>query len=139
MTCWPTFRRVNAEWIAVLFGGMIMGVLGARSSAQTPEWIWRENKPAQAKEVCFFRKQFSAAFQAKSAELTAAGDDEVIVYLNGREVARSTDWNKPVTVDVTAAMREGSNVLAVRGRNGSAGAAAVSYPEFFSVLESLRA
>ncbi len=125
MTCWPTFRRVNAEWIAVLFGGMIMGVLGARSSAQTPEWIWRENKPAQAKEVCFFRKQFSAAFQAKSAELTAAGDDEVIVYLNGREVARSTDWNKPVTVDVTAAMREGSNVLAVRGRNGSAGAAAV--------------
>jgi hypothetical protein len=40
-------------------------------------------------------------------------------------VARSSDWRKPVVVEVTSAMREGANVLAVRGRNGGAGPAAV--------------
>ena len=110
---------------AVVLGGLLLTVFCGRGIAQTPEWIWRENQPAQANEVCFFRKEFSIGFQAQRAELTAAGDDEVTVYLNGREVAHSGDWKKPVTVEVTSAMRQGANVLAVRGRNGSAGAAAV--------------
>ena len=48
--------------------------------AQVPEWIWRENKPAQAREVCFFRKQFSVGFQTQRTELTATGNDEITVY-----------------------------------------------------------
>ncbi len=116
---------MNAEWIAVLLGGVTVTALCARADAQVPEWIWREKKPARANEACFFRKQFSVGFKAQRAELTATGDDEVTVYLNGREVAHSTDWKKPVTVEVTDALHEGANVLAVRGRNGSAGAAAV--------------
>ena len=102
-----------------------MAFLCTRGSAQVPEWIWQAKRPAPANEACFFRKDFSVGFRAQFAELTAAGDDEVIVYLNGEEVARSTDWKKPVKADVTSAMRQGANVVAARGRNASAGPAAV--------------
>lgn len=87
---------------------------------QTPEWIWRQRVDASANEVCFFRKEFVVGFSADRAELTAVGDDEIRVFLNGREVARSADWKKPVKVDVTGALREGKNVLAMRGKNGNA-------------------
>lgn len=96
--------------------------------AQTPEWIWGEptaRSAAPAGEVRLFRKSFTIGFQAQRAELTAAGDDEITVYLNGVEAGRSADWHKPLRVEVTGGMREGTNVMAVRGRNGGAGPAGV--------------
>jgi hypothetical protein len=33
--------------------------------AQTPEWIWGDNKSAQAGEVRFFRKTFPVGFKAQ--------------------------------------------------------------------------
>src|SRR6185369_15008373 len=68
---------------------------------------------------------FPIGFRALRAELMAAGDDEATVYLNGLEVAHSGDWKKPLKLEVTDAMREGPNVLAVRGKNGATGPAAV--------------
>ena len=105
--------------------GFIASALCTGSPAQTPEWIWRENAPAKANEVCFFRKEFGVGFKAQRAELIAGGDDEIIAFVNGREVARTTDWKRPVQVEITSAVHEGTNVLAFRGKNGSAGPAAV--------------
>ncbi|MBI3852489.1 MAG: c-type cytochrome [Verrucomicrobia bacterium] len=95
--------------------------------AQVPEWIWHDEQGAapQPSDVRFFRKQFNVGFKAQKVELTASGDDEITVYLNGKEVANSSDWKKPVTVEVTGAMREGNNALAVRGKNRTADTAAV--------------
>ena len=126
MTCPRTVRRVNAIWRALVsIGGVLAAVLGFRSAAQVPEWIWYGNTPAQANAVVFFRRQFSVGFQAQRAELIAGGDDEVTVYLNGVEAGHSTDWKKPLKLEVTGALREGTNVLALRGRNGATGPAAV--------------
>ncbi len=95
--------------------------------AQTPEWIWSDNpgSSAAAGEVRFFRKAFTVGFEAREARLIATGDDEITVFLNGREVGRSTHWKAPMTVDVAAAMRMGTNVLIARGKNGAAGTAAI--------------
>src|ERR1044071_7009693 len=126
MTCPRTVRRVNAIWRALVsIGGVLAAVLGFRSAAQVPAWIWYGNTPAQANAVVFFRRQFSVGFQAQRAELIAGGDDEVTVYLNGVEAGHSTDWKKPLKLEVTGALREGTNVLALRGRNGATGPAAV--------------
>jgi len=93
--------------------------------AQTPEWIWPHAGGATAGEVAVFRKNFQIGFEPREARLIATGDDEIIVFLNGKEVARSTFWKEPVSVDVTSAVREGANVLAARAKNGAPGAAGV--------------
>ncbi len=92
--------------------------------AQIPEWIWPRPKAA-AGETQFFRKQFNLPFEAAQAVLTADGDDEVTVFINGKEVARSTHWKDPVTAEVTRELNRGANVIAARGNNGAPGAAGV--------------
>jgi len=95
--------------------------------AQVPEWIWSESHGAApvAGETRFFRKTFQVGFEPQQATLTADGDDEVTIYLNGVEVGRSTHWKNPVTTNVLSVVRKGANVIAARGRNGAPGAAAV--------------
>jgi putative heme-binding domain-containing protein len=124
MTCPRTVRRVNAIWRALVsIGGVLAAVLGFRGAAQVPEWIWYGNTPAQANAVVFFRRQFSVGFQAQRAELIAGGDDEVTVYLNGVEAGHSTDWKKPLKLEVTGALREsGGGRSFAQGREAFAAA-----------------
>ena len=64
--------------------------------AQTPEWIWHDNKghaPAD-NEVRFFRKTFLVDGALAKAVLTAAGDDHVRIFLNGKAVLENDNWQK---------------------------------------------
>jgi len=126
-TCRRTSYRAGRTRARSLVLGMLLLLLLLCTGgiAQIPEWIWRTNNPAPADEVCLFRKPFVVGFQPQRAVLTAAADDEVTIFLNGREVTHSANWKKPVTVEVTEVVREGTNMLALRGRNGVAGPAAV--------------
>ena len=79
-----TLRRifVRGFFFAVL-------VLPLALQAQTPEWIWHDNKgsaPAD-NEIRFFRKTFTVDAPVTKAVLTIASDDQAIVYLNGKQVA----------------------------------------------------
>jgi len=100
-------------------------------AAQTPEWIWHEaHGAAPGKgEVRFFRKSFSLDAVPATAELSALGDDEAAVFLNGRRALVNKAWNKAVTVDVTRQLKAGTNLLAARVENGEGEAA------FLAVLE----
>src|SRR6266542_1394848 len=92
--------------------------------AQTPEWIWHDNKgatPADG-EVRFFRKTFTIDGPASKAVLSIAGDDHVIVFLNGKEVLRNDTWQQAYAVDVTRALEPGENTIAARGKNDSSSA-----------------
>ena len=87
--------------------------------AQTPEWIWHDNKgraPAD-NEVRFFRKAFMVDGALNKALLTAAGDDHVRIFLNGKQVLENDDWQKADAVDVTVEIKPGENVIAARGQN----------------------
>lgn len=86
--------------------------------AQTPEWIWHDEDPSSAtNQIRYFQKVFSCDFKPEKAELVCAADDEMTVYLNGREVADGMHWNKPVTVDVRSQINAGQNLLAIEVKN----------------------
>jgi putative heme-binding domain-containing protein len=98
-------------------------------AAPIAKWIWGKD-PAHDKEVREFRVTFDPKMPAKgmtenpsSALLFAAGDNEITVFVNGKQVAQSNDWANAVIVDVRANLTPGKNVITVRGVNdtGAAG------------------
>jgi len=80
-------------------------------------WIWHDNQGDAIKpdEVSFFRKTFHVDTLPTKALLSVAADDEAMVYLNGKQVAHPKDYQKPAFEDVTAEIRKGENVFAIRG------------------------
>jgi putative heme-binding domain-containing protein len=95
--------------------------------AQTAEWIWHDNhgaKPGDG-EVRYFRKSFTIAGKFLKAELNAAGDDGITVWINGHEVGKSGAWKQPLKTDVTGELVPGENVIALEGRNVTGPAAVV--------------
>src|SRR5215213_10017519 len=107
-------------------------VAAAGLRAQTPEWIWFDNKSAapQGEEVRYFRKIFEAPKAFTRAVLTATGDDRVTAFVNGKQVAENRNWKNAVSVDVTKEIKPGENVLALRGRNSSSSAGVIAKLEF---------
>ncbi len=87
--------------------------------AQTPEWIWHDNngRAPDGEEVRFFRKTFTADTPVTRAVLSVAGDNEALVFLNGRRVAQNRNWQHASSANVTSAIARGKNVIAVRGKN----------------------
>ncbi|MBI1310954.1 c-type cytochrome [bacterium] len=69
-------------------------------------WIWNQGSAAQ---TAFLRKSFEA--NAKSAALIATCDNGMTVRLNGEVIARSSEWQQPVTADVTKALKQGTNEI----------------------------
>ena len=97
---------------------MIFFGFAAALQAALPEWIWHDNKGAiQTNETRFFRKIFKVERNPSKARLSLAADDEAVVYLNGKEIARSTGFDKATYEDVASDIVTGENVLAVRGKN----------------------
>ncbi len=103
---------------------MVAWLAAPALQAQTPEWIWHNNHGASPgdNEARVFRKSFTAPGAVAKARLTAAGDNHIVVWLNGQQVAASDDWEKPVTKTVTRAVQPGENLLAAYGRNDSGAA-----------------
>src|SRR6266513_1226509 len=96
-------------------------VLRFSSYADTPNWIWHDHKGAaiQTNEVCFLRKTFHLETKPAKTVQTVAVGAEATVYLNGRQVARSEDYDKPTLKDVTSEAKKGENVIAIRAKNGT--------------------
>src|SRR5579872_3162184 len=99
-------------WVSLL-------VNSAQAAAPTPEWIWHDNHGAKAaeNEIRYFRKTFNVDGRVSKAVLTATGDDEIVVYVNGHQVVESTQWEKAARTDVTKQLRSGENLIAIRGKN----------------------
>lgn len=81
------------------------------------KWIWGD----QDSKNYTLRKTFTA--NAKSARLKVSGDNVCTVFINGKQVAHSSEWQSPVEVDVTKALKSGENVLEVKAENQGGAAA----------------
>jgi putative heme-binding domain-containing protein len=83
----------------------------------TPLWLWG----ADLDKRYFLKKEFEGG--STSARLIATCDNEFTLWLNGQEVARSTEWQQPVTADVQKHLKPGANVLLaeVINHGGAAG------------------
>ena len=96
--------------------------------AQTPEWIWHPNNGESPKdnEARFFRKAFQAPAGVAKAVLIVSGDNRARAFLNGKQVADNRAWERPATANVTAEIKAGENILAIRGANEGGIAAMVA-------------
>src|SRR5207302_11414765 len=80
----------------------------------------------------YFRKEFTVDFKVGKAILSATGDDEIVVYFNGKQVIDSKGWDKAAHADVTKSVRQGRNLIAIRGKNVSADAGVIAMLEMES-------
>src|SRR5438445_7936972 len=71
-----------------------------------PNWIWG---PDQNKKY-MLRKEFLNT-GIKEARLRVTCDNRFTLYLNGKQIAASTEWQNPVELDVTKHLAERDNVL----------------------------
>ncbi|MBM3877426.1 MAG: c-type cytochrome [Verrucomicrobia bacterium] len=96
--------------------------------AQAPEWIWHDNKgkPTESNERRFFRKIFTVEGKVTKAVLTTTTDNEGTAFVNGKSVATCLAWERPEVADVTAEIKAGENILALRGINHGGAAATIA-------------
>ncbi|HEX3717391.1 MAG TPA: heme-binding protein [Verrucomicrobiae bacterium] len=86
--------------------------------AQVPEWIWSSpTNQSSHKEVRYFRRTFTAKDGLIKSQLVASGDDSVEVFINGKKVASTRNWDKPAYADVTKHIIAGENVIAIQCQN----------------------
>lgn len=85
---------------------------------ESPSWIWG----ADDNQRYYLRQTFKVA-SPTVARFRATCDNQFTLFLNGQEVARSSEWQSPVQGDLTKNLREGENVLLaeVTNEGGPAG------------------
>ena len=90
-------------------------------------WIWYpEGNPAQGVPPGrrYFRKQITIPAERKLAKavFTGTADNDLVLFINGSEAARSDEsgegWRNPIEADVTKWLRPGLNQLAMEAFNG---------------------
>src|SRR5262249_24505825 len=100
-----------------LFLGRPPAAPGAKKSGQaTPEWIWITAE-AKDNERAFFRKTFEIKGPIKSAVVTAACDNHVTLFVNGKHLLQHDEWSEPASEKITEKLHKGKNVLAARCSN----------------------
>ncbi|WP_141584546.1 family 78 glycoside hydrolase catalytic domain [Actinomadura sp. WMMA1423] len=130
-------RWSAATWFETALGadGWRGSWIGAPESvASTPDlrgtsWIWypegdpKTEAPAGSR---YLRGAFDLAAVPQGARLVMTADDGFTAWVNGAEAGgRDADpavenWRRPIVVDVTAHLRAGRNVVAVKATNGKA-------------------
>jgi putative heme-binding domain-containing protein len=102
--------------------------LAAHAFSQTPEWIWHHNdgKTPGNNERRFFRKVFNVDGKVEKAVLSLSVDDEGTGFVNAASVATVLEWGTPAVVDVTKEIKQGQNIIAVRGINHGSAAGVVA-------------
>jgi len=89
-----------------------------------PQWIWA-NRSKNNQKV-WFRKTITLPADVNSARLYAACDNRMTLHINGQRIGASDAWERPVSEDVTDALRAGQNVIAIAGQNEGGVAALVA-------------
>lgn len=81
-------------------------------------WIWGPKSDTRY----FLRKEFDGG-EVKTAWLKATCDNSMVLFLNGRRLALSNNWETPVELDVRDQLRPGKNeiVAQVDNEGGVAG------------------
>ena len=128
MTCNRRTRFPNLPRTLVL-AALLVGVFPSeRAFAIEAQWIWT---PAHTQGdvpqgACYFRKEIESV-SPEEATLAIAADDVYELYLNGRLLGRSqSDQNRLTEYDISKALTNGRNLVAVKVVNREGGTAAVA-------------
>jgi hypothetical protein len=123
---WPSFR-LDAAMLQRLSQGSL------QPGSETPA-------DAAARTLFNHRRKavFRAAVEVSDADLKSGRtrlafdgiDDAGKIFVNGREVGESKSYDKPVTLDAAAALKEGRNTIAVIVDNKGGGAGGLLGPVY---------
>lgn len=80
--------------------------------AKDPMWIWT-NGSLKAE----FKKNFTLKSKPTKAMLNATCDNGFTLFINGSEVARSDNWQAPLTSNVAKYLKAGANEIIVSAYN----------------------
>ena len=112
----------KAKWIGFDAPAQIRAAADPYAGAK---WIWG---PA-GKDIVYFQKTFIVQPGLTKAVVRMTCDDQFTLFLDGKEVGASdgnTDaWRRPITVDLTKLLKQGSNTFHVRATNAGGEAALV--------------
>jgi hypothetical protein len=86
----------------------------------TARWIWSEKdfQKSPAGDVVTFKYEFELSNLPSRGSAVVTCDNEFVLFLNGQQIGKGTDWSSPVLVDLKKGLRVGNNVLLVRAING---------------------
>lgn len=106
-------REVGAEAQGKITQASARELAELRSEPR-PEWIWGADDQADA----YLRFEWPVPADLATARLLTTCDNEMRVWINGREVLWHDTWEQPVAVDVTEHLLPGAiNVIGVHARN----------------------
>ncbi|MBU0478572.1 beta-galactosidase [bacterium] len=82
-------------------------------------WIWYPEDPSLScrKQWRYFRKSFKIIHPVKSSSLWITADNAFNLYVNGKEIGKSDDWQKVMKYDISHSLKEGTNIIAVEAYN----------------------
>ncbi len=75
------------------------------SAGTVPQWIWGTQRDGK------YRLKTTFSGDVKSAQLRATCDNVMTLFLNGKKLASSSEWQDPVTLDITSKIKPGQNEL----------------------------
>jgi putative heme-binding domain-containing protein len=94
------------------------------SSHAETQWIWASKNNVTNQQV-WLRGTFEVGKLPAKAELIASADNHCKVWINGKEVGGSDDWEQPVRANLNGHLKAGRNTIAVLARNDGGVAAFV--------------
>jgi len=124
----PVLRRLSAEQFSDAVSQVISPVYN--TVAYSPDdnqlstkRIWhpeikfdRRVLPEPGKR--YFRKSFRLPNKAiQEAKVLISVDHSFVLYFNGTQIAKGSDWKKVTKLDVAAYVKPGKNVIAIEGAN----------------------
>ena len=89
---------------------------GVKAAQPKAKWIWdargdRPNNPL------YFAKTVDLASAPKAAKILFTCDNSSTVFVNGKSIGSSGNWNAAVSADVKKLLKKGGNVIAVIAQN----------------------
>jgi len=109
----------------------VLGFAAALQSTAQPagkakpvsDWIWLDGS-ARPNQTVYFRKEITLKHRIKSAKLYGTCDNQMTVYINGKEAIASDSWETPIFREVTDLLKTPGkgeepirNVIAVKAHN----------------------
>jgi len=88
-------------------------------------WVWGAKNNVTNQQV-WFRSSFELKEVPTKAQLQAVADNHCTVWLNGKQLGGSDEWQEPFAAEVSADLKAGVNTIAVLGRNDG-GIAAMAF------------
>jgi hypothetical protein len=85
-------------------------------------WIWADRHGKS--EWSFFRKQVELETLPANALMFVCCDNEAEVWVNGKPAGKNPDWRTPTVLNIRPLLKEGTNLIAVAGKDWSGGSLA---------------